>query len=239
MYNIFPVLNNSCITRLYTHSFRLLNGYGASGEIDSSIHSRRAADFLEGSGGSAARMGADGNSGFEDDLELSEGSWVDRGSGSLARHGNAVTKHDDASQTEDREFSPRGRMQYSDTSTGVWRRDPRGHSASAADEVDSSAIGQGCQGNREQKDRGHARGAGAVGRFGPGNRGRTREWIEENPPMVEDFGVPSEGRHASDSPHAAKPPHTNVRWKPASAFTHVADTSAHGSTDITQVRNSL
>lgn len=215
-------------------SFSLLNG---SGEIDSSLHSHHAADFLEGSAGSTIRVTADGHSGFEDDLRLSESSRMAKGSGGLetfAKHGKSVTKHDDACQTEDGEFSPRRGILYpdqmpSENIQGVWRGEPRGHSASAADEVDSVATGRGYRGIREQK-------SGAVRRSGSGNRGRTREWVEEHLSGVEDVEVLSEGHYASDT---AKASNTDVRPKQPSAFTHIADTSAHGSTDITQVRNSL
>ncbi|MCJ8737179.1 hypothetical protein PDJAM_G00021200 [Pangasius djambal] len=225
--------------------YRLLNGHGASGEIDSSLRSHHAADFLEGSGGSTIRVRAGGQSGFEDDLGLSEGSRTARGSGgfeSFAKHGKS--KHDDASQTEDREFSPRGGILYpdpmpSENIQGVWRGEPRGRSTSTADEVDSIAIGRGYQAIGEQKDGGHAHGAGAVRRSGIGNRGRTREWVEEHSSGIEDVGVLSEGRYASDSADATKPLNTDVsQTKQLSAFIHIADTSAHGSTDITQVRES-
>ncbi|XP_034164256.2 nesprin-3 isoform X1 [Pangasianodon hypophthalmus] len=219
--------------------YRLLNGHGASGEIDSSLHSHHAADFLEGSGGSSIRVRADGQSGFEDDLQLPEGSRMARGSGgfeAFAKHGKFVTKHDDASQTEDGEFSPRGGILYPDENVqGVWRGEPRGHSTST-DEVDSTAIGRGYQGIGEQKDGGHTHGAGAIRKIGSGNRGRTREWVEEHLSRVEDVGIISEGHYARDSADTAKPSNTDVRPKQLSAFTHVTDASGHGSTDITQVR---
>ncbi|XP_060789678.1 nesprin-3 isoform X2 [Neoarius graeffei] len=208
--------------------YRLLN---ASGEIDSSLHSHHAADFLDGSVGSTIRVRADGHSGFEDDLRLSESSGMAKSSEgfkTVAKHGKSISKHDDASQTEDGEFSPRRGIQYpdqvlSENIQGVWRGEPRGHSASVADEV---ATGRGYQGTGEQK-------AGAVRRSGSGNRGRTREWVEEHSSGIEDVGVLNEGHYTSDT---AKPSNTDVQPKQQSAFTHIVDASAHGSTDITQVR---
>lgn len=162
----------------------------------------------------------------------------------FGKRGKSVNKHDDSSQTEDGEFSPRGGIQDpdqmpSENFQAVWRGDPRGYSASAGDEVDSVAKGRGYQGGREQKDGGHVHGAGAVWRSGPGNRGRTREWVEEHSSGVEDVGMLSQGHKASDPAGKAKPSRTDVKPKQLSAFTHVADASAHGSADITQVRNSI
>lgn len=217
--------------------YRLVSGrvseLGASGELDSSVHPHRADDFLEGSGGSTIRVGADGRSGFEDDLRISPGSRSARGPGgfgAFAKHGRSVTKHDDASQTEDGEFSPPDGILSPDPTPSenvhaVWRDETRGRSA--ADEADSIAIARGFP-----RDGGHAHGAGAVGRSGSGNRGRTREWVEDHSSGVEDVAVPSESRSASDP----KPSHTDVRPKQLSVFTHVADASAHGSGDVTQVR---
>ncbi|KAK3563510.1 hypothetical protein QTP86_030372 [Hemibagrus guttatus] len=197
--------------------YRLLNGHGASGETDSSLHSHHAADFLEGSAGSTIRV----RPGLGDDLQLFKASAMARGSGGFkdyAKHGKSVTKHDDASQTDDGEFRP-SRMP-SENVQGVWRGEARGQPI----EVDSTAVGRG--------DGGHARGAGAERRSG--NRGRTRVWVEEH--GVEDVALLTEGYYASDFPDTAKPSNTDVRPKQMSAFRHVADTSAHGSTDVTQGR---
>lgn len=226
-------------------SFRLLGGHDASGETDSSLHSHHEADFLEESGGSTIQFGAEGHLGFQDDLELSEDPRISRGSGgfgAFAKHGKSVTTHDDASQTEDGEFRPRGGILFPDPGRspfGVWRREQGGHSTSAADEVDAIAIRRGHQGISEQKDGGHGQGAGAVRRSGSGIRGRTREWVEEQSSGVEDVGEMSAGHHATDSDDTTKPSHTDVRPKQLSAFTHIGDASAHGATHATQVRDSL
>lgn len=190
---------------------RLLNGHGASGEIDTSLHSHHAAEFLEGSAGSSTQ-----GSGLEDDRQLSKVSPMARGSGGFkdyAKHGKCMTKHDDASQTDDAEFGPS--QIPSENVRGVWRGEARGQFT----EVDSAAIGRG--------EGGHARGAGAERRSG--NRGRTREWFKGH--GVEDVSY--------EFPDTAKPSNTDVRPKQLSAFKHVTDASAHGPTDVTQVRNSL
>lgn len=208
----------------YTLFFRLLNGHSTSGEVESSPHSHHADDFLEGS---TVGIRAESRSGLEDDPQLSEASAMTRGSGgfeAFAKHRNSVSKHDDASQTDDGEFGPRGPDQTPSVNIrGVWRGEARGQDT----ETDSIAAGRGYQ----QKDEGHARGAGAERRSG--NRGRTKEWVTEHvAPLIE-------VHYASDSPDATKPSNTDVRPKHLPAFTHVVDPPAHGSTDVTQVRNSL
>ncbi|XP_058254944.1 nesprin-3 isoform X2 [Hemibagrus wyckioides] len=191
--------------------FRLLNGHGASGEIDSSLHSHHAADFLEGSAGSSIR-----GSGLEDDRQLSKVSPMARSSGGFkdyAKHGKSATKHDDASQTDNAEFGPS--QIPSENVRGVWRGEARGQFT----EVDSPAVGRG--------EGGHARGAGAERRSG--NRGRTRDWVEHH--ELEHVGY-----YASDFLDTAKPSNTDVRLKQLSAFKDVTDASAHGPTDVTQGR---
>ncbi|KAF7704058.1 hypothetical protein HF521_021130 [Silurus meridionalis] len=189
--------------------YRLLNGHGASGD---------ASDLLEGSGGSTIQLRPEDCSGFEVDLQITEGSQTDGGSGGAKAFGKSVPRQDDASQTEDGQFSRPGGIQ------GVWRRETRGHSG-LVDEVDSVAVGRGFQGIGEQKGGGHAHGAGG----GPGNRGRTREWVEEHSSGREMVKVLNEGHYACDSSNA------DVRPKQVSAFTHVSVASAHGFTDPKQV----
>lgn len=233
---------------IYILLCRLLNGHSASGESDSSLHSHNAAVFLEVSGGSTIGIGAEGHSGSEDHLHLSDGSRMTRGSGfeAIAKHRKSVTKHDDSSQTEDGEFSPRGggilnpdQTPRSENVQGVWSGSPRDRSTSIGDEVDSIVTARGCQGRREQRDGGLTHGAGAVWRVGPGTRGRSRECVEEYPHGVEDVGLLNQGHHASDPTASANPSRTDVRPKQLSAFTHVMDASAAGSKDATQVRKSV
>ncbi|XP_060736451.1 nesprin-3 [Tachysurus vachellii] len=207
--------------------YRLLNGHSTSGEVESSPLSHHAGDFLEGS---AVRIRAESRSGLEDVPQLSEASPMARGSGgfkAFAKHRDSVSKHDDASQTDDGEFGPRGPDQTPSVNIrGVWRGESRGQDT----EVDSIAAGRGYQ----QDDERHAHGAGALRRSG--NRGRTKEWVKEHSTGVEDVAPPIEVHYASDSPDAAKPSNTDVRSEDLSAFTHAVDPPAHGSTDVTQVR---
>lgn len=182
----------------YSVFLRLLNGHGASGEIDTSLHLHHAAEFLEGSAGSSIQ-----GSGLEDDRQLSKVSPMAGGSGGFkdyAKRGKSVTKHDDASQTDDTEFGPS--QIPPENVRGVWRGEVRGQFT----EVDSTAVGRG--------EGGHARGAGAERRSG--NRGRTRGGSRENRGHgVEDVGY--------EFPDPAKPSNTDVRPKQPSAFKHVTD----------------
>ncbi|XP_053365762.1 nesprin-3 isoform X1 [Clarias gariepinus] len=209
---------------------RLLNG-----EIDSSVDSQtiHSPDFLEESDGSTVWIRPDSQSGFQDDLShLSEL----RGSGgfeAFPRHGKSVTKHDDASQTGDMEFSPGGGILYPEGVRGVWRGDARGRSISASrtDEVDSvgASAGRRYQGVAEQKDGGRCRGygAGAVRRGESGNGGRTRVWVEGQTSGLED-GLQREGHYAIGA--------SGIGPKQPSAFKLPVDTGARGSTDVMLVR---
>lgn len=236
---MFIKFKKICILR-----FRLLNGHSASGAIDS-LHSHHAAVFLEGSGGgSTIQTRAEGYSGFEDNLRLSESSRMTRGSGEFeatARLQKSVTKHDDSSQTEDGEFSAHGGgiLDPDQIIRGGWSGSPRGRSTSTGDEVDSIVTAQGYQGWRQLTDSGHTHGGGAVWRAGPRNQGRSREWVEEQPRGVEDVGLRSHCHHASDPATSAKTLCTDVRQTQLSAFTHVMDASASGSKSFTQVRKTL
>ncbi|XP_017566769.2 nesprin-3 [Pygocentrus nattereri] len=172
--------------------YRLLNGHRASGEPDSSFYAHEtlneADDFLEldqrrvpleeaGSlrgSGSTSRARADGHPGQELDWPY-EGSGLGRGSGFEA-DGRFVTGHDGGGQIADGQFSPGGKVKV--------RPEMRGKTA--VDDVDSMVIGRGYE---EQKDRGDEYGAGLVRRGGSRSGGRTREWVEDHAPGIEDLDL--------------------------------------------------
>ncbi|TSV68152.1 Nesprin-3 [Bagarius yarrelli] len=193
--------------------YRLLNSHVSPREIDFSLHSHHPADFQDGRTGTGPSVRV-----RTDDLQLSGGSQTPGGSGgfeAFTKQVKSVTKHDDASQTDEGELGLQGGIFYPDgmppeNIRGIRKRGARGHPT----ETESIAIG----GGYEQKDGGRgAHGTGAETRSE--NRGRTREWVEE---------------HAGDFPDTAKPSNTDVRPKQLSAFTHVRDASAQGFTDVSQ-----
>uniref|UniRef100_A0AAR2LIJ9 KASH domain-containing protein n=1 Tax=Pygocentrus nattereri TaxID=42514 RepID=A0AAR2LIJ9_PYGNA len=102
-------------------------------------------------------------------------SRLGRGSGFEA-DGRFVTGHDGGGQIADGQFSPGGKVKV--------RPEMRGKTA--VDDVDSMVIGRGYE---EQKDRGDEYGAGLVRRGGSRSGGRTREWVEDHAPGIEDLDL--------------------------------------------------